>query len=531
MKLFLTTVATLAVLSSASQPIPPREKKSVEASTDKETVDTNYNDHGQVEIKGSIPPSQEKICAVPPRVHESRIKAYLAGPAPKITANSKPGQKKNGDITKYSKQEIRVNCNYSSSSSTIAPNMAAPTSTLPSVGTPQKGTPEGVVDKDAVKVNPFVVGEYKAHPSNYITKNPILMKPEFWRTIVQRHFNTNDVKPRVVSIMLFNMSKFKAANPGKYEHLQFALKQVKMEDYLGKYALDLEYNALKRLKHPNIVRCYGIQKNEQLSTFSLVMEGNTYGSIEKLVERKSPMLTVSLKKKFLLEVYNAMKYMHSVGIVHRDIKLENLIIMTDGMIRIIDFGLALVLPARDSCIPSKRNPANIAPEVYNTNADATIASDLWSFGVLIVDMLGTNSRLKGYHPHVDPNHPDSVYMTIDAASNATYLPEVVNAYPLVAALLQVDPKTRAYMVDEATIEDLLSSDDDISKTAKQPAQKKPYAPYVQQPVAFRRPTQLGSNSSMKSKDAVIQPNSQVKFEASYPGLYFIWDLELRSKPV
>ena len=249
-----------------------------------------------------------------------------------------------------------------------------------------------------------------------------------------------------------------------------------MEDGQGKQDLEEEYDALKRLNHPNIVRCYGIHNIEEKSTISMVMEGNSYGSIEKLLEKKSPMLTVTLLKKFLLEVYNAMKYMHSVGIVHRDIKLENLIIMADGMIRVIDFGLALILPACRACIPSKRNLANVAPEVYNSEADATLASDLWSFGVLIVEMLGTNGRLKDYHPHVEPKHVDSVYRTIGAASKTKYLPGVDGACPVVDTLLQLDPITRADMVNEAAIEDLLSTDDNINRKPKQPTPVKPCEP-------------------------------------------------------
>ena len=60
-----------------------------------------------------------------------------------------------------------------------APNTV---STLSSMGSVQDKT-----QKDSVKVNPFVVGEYKAHPSDYITDNPILMSPKFWQIIVQKN--------------------------------------------------------------------------------------------------------------------------------------------------------------------------------------------------------------------------------------------------------------------------------------------------------------------------------------------------------
>ena len=230
MKFFLTAVATLALLSSASQPTPQLipKKSRVEASTDKE-----------------------------------------------------------------------------------APS---PVSTLSSMGSVQYKT-----QKDSVKVNPFVVGEYKAHPSDYITDHPILMSPKFWQIVVQIITKGKRVSREWLLSSYLKLTSSRLLS-GKVS--EFALCPQNQ----GKQDLEEEYDALKRLNHPNIVRCYGIHNNEEKSTISMVMKGNSYGSIEKLFEKKSPMLTVTLLKKFLLEVHTAMKYMHTVGIVHRDIKLENLII-------------------------------------------------------------------------------------------------------------------------------------------------------------------------------------------------------------
>ena len=540
-KFLLTTVATLAMFGGASRPGQPlsREKSHGQKPTSKKVV----NDTSQQSIV-STKPSQEKTA--PPH---SQDKSVGEKPTPKIIVDPKPKpQEKSVESTKPSQDAKRVSTKLSqdksssnSSSSSSASPTTASTSTSPNMESGEEGKPGVGAKKGAVIVNPFLTSDYKPLPHDFIIKYPFLMEPNFWRTIVNVHRETKEGEVRETKIRFFKVEQFKSSYPDgneslKQEHMQLVLKQVRSEDEKGKHDLNQEYNALRRLNHPNIVRCYGIHNNEAASTVSLVMEGTEHMSIEKLVKRKYP-LTSQFRKKFLWEVYTAMKYMNSKGIVHRDLKLENLIIMSDGMVRVIDFGLSMILPSSNVCIPPKKNMANVAPEEFFPETCGTVAADLWSFGVLLVDMLGTNGRLKGFNPFANETHEDHVYKTIDAADMITYLPGSSDAYPIVKSLLERNPHNRLAYFDEAAIKDLLLPKDSIYRTTNVETQspsasssvRRPYEAYVEQQMAKRRPTHLGSNSSMHTQSgfeaqpstnsSVYNGNSSNYSQPCYPKQY------------
>jgi tRNA A-37 threonylcarbamoyl transferase component Bud32 len=82
----------------------------------------------------------------------------------------------------------------------------------------------------------------------------------------------------------------------------------------------------------------------------------------------------------------AIGYLHSKGIVHRDLKLENILIDQDGYIKIIDYGLAKILTEDQEATSFCGTPEYLAPEmVSQTGHDKTV--DWWALGVLIYEML------------------------------------------------------------------------------------------------------------------------------------------------
>ena len=441
MKYLLPTVATLALLSCASQTDTPDTVKSTPASP--------------TESFGSTKRIQN--------ANELRTEMIQGG----VTTSNSP------------------------SSTFFSPNTAS-TLTLN----------KNVVDeKPLVKYKRFARAKATEEASKFFLEHSYLLRTNhLWQTL---HVENE----RGITIKIFDVEEFKKRytfenSSVKPEHMQLAMKQVGMENKEGVKHLEKEYSVLKSLDHPNIVRCYSIFDNNTSSTVSLVMEGNARGSIDRIL----PEMSLTLRKKILWEVFTAMKYLHSKGIVHREIRLENLILMSDDSIRLIDFDLSVVLPHRSMCLPYEPAMPFIAPEEFFEETCSTIAADLWSFGVLIVEVLGMNGRLKGFNAFVGENHKDHVYRTVEAANNTTYMKGAEDAYMVVNSLLQLDPKARLEAVDEAAIWDLLMGDSSCAKAEHVVSQEQspssasptevPYESHVKQELAFDQSE--GSNSSVQT---------------------------------
>merc|ERR1712166_1273740 len=100
--------------------------------------------------------------------------------------------------------------------------------------------------------------------------------------------------------------------------------------------LDEDIGALlAAFDHPNIVRYLGAQQ-EQHKLF-ILMEYMPGGSLETLLKRFGA-FTERMTRRYLRQILCGLSYLHSVGVVHRDIKGANILLSSDGLVKLADFG-------------------------------------------------------------------------------------------------------------------------------------------------------------------------------------------------
>lgn len=177
---------------------------------------------------------------------------------------------------------------------------------------------------------------------------------------------------------------------------KFAIKALSKRRLLKKSgsslkSLFLEVDIHRRMSHPNIVKLYEVQ--ETSNSVYLVLE---------LVEDAKPLLNLegfdpipfSERKQYLKQMSSVMKYMHSRGVIHRDIKPDNLIVSQEGTLKVIDFGLAMY---SESCLDQFKKvgtPGFLAPELINKKPFEQYSSkvDIFALGVTYYCMV------TGQHP-------------------------------------------------------------------------------------------------------------------------------------
>src|SRR4028119_418401 len=158
-----------------------------------------------------------------------------------------------------------------------------------------------------------------------------------------------------------------------------------------------EARAASALDHPNICTIHevGETAESQLYLTMAFYEGET---LKQRLERGP--LPVAEALQIALQVARGLAKAHRHGIVHRDIKPANLMLTSDGIVKILDFGIAR-LPDQALSGPLLGTPGYMAPEQARVGV-VDARSDIWSLGVVLHEMLTGWRPGRGGNPEVLP---------------------------------------------------------------------------------------------------------------------------------
>ena len=187
---------------------------------------------------------------------------------------------------------------------------------------------------------------------------------------------------------------------------RFAVKVVERENMesLGITEKDVRQEArtLGLMRHKHVTRYYGWEESDE--EFGIVMEIAQGGSLRDLIKKRATGIPAETGEllEIMLQMSSAMEYIHMQGIVHRDIKADNILLAHpegDGplCIKVADFGVAAVLStvAGSAALLSKHGtPVYYAPERGNEEAYGAKA-DMWAVGMVLTELVTLSQIEKG----------------------------------------------------------------------------------------------------------------------------------------
>ncbi|HEY8561779.1 MAG TPA: protein kinase [Pyrinomonadaceae bacterium] len=159
-----------------------------------------------------------------------------------------------------------------------------------------------------------------------------------------------------------------------------------------------EARAASALNHPNIITIYEIGENEHGSF--LVTELIDGATLREIIKKERLPLVRALK--IVEQIANALVAAHSARIVHRDIKPENVMVRHDGIVKVLDFGLAKpTAPSEETDEQIKTLPGMVMGSVRYMSPEQARGlkvderTDIWSLGVVLYEMLTGHAPFDG----------------------------------------------------------------------------------------------------------------------------------------
>ncbi len=214
-----------------------------------------------------------------------------------------------------------------------------------------------------------------------------------------------------------------------------AIKSIKKEyltDEASKRKVMQEYSILKHLRHRNVIRLY--ESFESVKHILIVMELCSGGDLLNYV-RKRRKLKEDMAKFVFKRLVEGLQHCHSRSVLHRDIKLDNVLLNADGELKICDFGVSKMVKKGERMFEQCGTPAYIAPEILRDRGYEGFEVDIWSAGVALFAMLyGTVPFKAGNMKELHKLIMKGKYTLKDEASK--------EARDLLSKMLECDPKKR-----------------------------------------------------------------------------------------
>jgi serine/threonine protein kinase len=146
-------------------------------------------------------------------------------------------------------------------------------------------------------------------------------------------------------------------------------------------SLKNEIDILKISKHPNIVQFYDYFENA--NNIFIVMELISGGTLEEYLKSTNWKVSETTIRNIVRQLANGLYYLNQFGIIHRDIKMNNIMVNNIGelQVKIMDFGLSKILAPSDKAKESCGTLSFIAPEIIQKKPYNNLV-DIWSLGIL-----------------------------------------------------------------------------------------------------------------------------------------------------
>jgi len=208
----------------------------------------------------------------------------------------------------------------------------------------------------------------------------------------------------------------------------YILKGIKTEhraDPLYLTMLQKEYDLMIGLDHHHIVRIYSMEDIPDIGP-CIVMEHVDGKTLDQWQSGTSS----SQRRQAALQLLDTMTYYHAQGIVHRDLKPQNILVTSEGNLKIIDFGLS---DSRDYA--DFKDPAGTdgyaAPEQWQTGATVDARADIYAFGIILKQFFP--HRYRSIIQRCTADNPERRYPTAKAVKKD--INKIRNSNSILVALL------------------------------------------------------------------------------------------------
>ncbi len=217
-------------------------------------------------------------------------------------------------------------------------------------------------------------------------------------TLLDNRFEITDVIAKSGMAMLFKANDRQTGKPVavKVPHLQIESDQAGFARFQREEEIGL------KLDHPYILKFVPVEKKSRPYIVMEYLEGQT---LSELLNNVKP-LPEPDAVKIAVRICTALAYMHEKGVVHRDLKPQNIMLCNDGTLRIMDFGIARAANARRLTFvgftPTMGTPDYMAPEqVKGSRGDER--TDIYSLGTILYEMTTGEPPFAGDSPYVIMN--------------------------------------------------------------------------------------------------------------------------------